>query len=359
MSNHLPITLLLLAFFSISVHSQIKREREESPPGIEASNTMGFSNIWLHGYTRFIYRENSGFSIEPYGKGGLGLSNNLSAWGGAVVLENGIKKLVGKADAHLKATLPYNDNLRFFGFGIQCDLILSSDQDTFTITTDSTRPAYTPRLGVTAIADFDIIKIVKKLPLKIFINFSTIEDDRLLPEWKQQSYRFAAEWKNEKSSYYAGTSLGIFAKRNPAKSNKSLNATLLSLMGGAKLRPFDILALSATAKVSLPIEGNGDFIRYAFSIGAEVPLFFRETNAEAIRSMILMENSKPIKSAQQTVKRAPTTLESLFTDNIDDNNAITSDTSTDNNELDEKERIIRERRKNINEELKDIERLLE
>jgi hypothetical protein len=354
------ITLILILLSAISVFPQIKREREESPPGIEASNTMGFGNVWMRGNMLFLYRENSGSRIEPHGSAGLGLANNLAVWGGAVIFEGSYKRLIGKADAHVKATLPYNDNLRFFGFGIQGDLVLSSDKDTFSTHTDTSRPAYTPIIGFTAMADFEIIKLIKTVPLKIYLNFSTTDDDRLLSEWNQQSYRFAVEWKSERNCFYGGAKFGRYTKKNPAVGEVKLTPSIITSFAGLRFRPIDRIAVFVTGIFSIPLAEGPDYVRYGLTTGIEMPLFFRETNAEAIRSLVMMENSKTMTSKSALPKARPvSTMESLFLDDGKSSNTNISETDSTSTIIDEKERAMQERRRNIDDELKNIENLLE
>jgi len=122
--------LAALLCFLAPVQGQIKRSRAESIPELTASNTVGYGDVWLQSALSVISRKQSGAFFEPYQAIGLGLSQNLSLWGGAVPFEGGIKHVIGKADAHIKVTWPNNDNLRLFGFGAQGDLVLSTEMDT-------------------------------------------------------------------------------------------------------------------------------------------------------------------------------------------------------------------------------------
>ncbi|MBL8028989.1 MAG: hypothetical protein JNL74_21380 [Fibrobacteres bacterium] len=362
MLNRISIFITVLTVITLfsTASAQIKREREESPPGIEASNTMGFGNVWMRGNLLFNYRENSGARIEPHAAAGLGLANNLAVWGGAVIFEGSYKKLIGKADAHVKVTLPGNDNFRFFGFGVQGDLILSSDKDTLSSTTDTNRPSYSPIIGFTAMADFEIIKIVKTLPLKAYINFSTIDDDRLLTEWKQQSYRFALEWKGERNCFYAGSRYGRYTEKHAKTGATPADASAITSFGGLRFRPIDRLAIMITGLFSIPLSDGPDFVRYGLTTSLEMPIFFRETNTEAIRTLVMMENSKP-----QTVTRSSTrlksthTVESLFLSDIDAPPPTETASDSTDIDIDDKDRQLQERRKNIDNELKGIEILLE
>jgi hypothetical protein len=91
----------------------------------------------------------------------------------------------------------------------------------------------------------------------------------------------------------------------------------------------------------------------------EMPLFFRETNAEAIRALVMMENSKTTSKRSMPNKRAVSTMESLFLDDGNSSGANISDNDSTDIIVDEKEKAIQDRRKNIDDELKNIENLLE
>jgi len=109
---------------------QVKRSRAESIPGIVGSNTIGLGNIWSRSFLTFSSLSNDTLSLEPQQFLGLGLAQNMSIFAGAVPFEKGLKSIIGRSEAHLKVTLPSNDNLRFFGLALQADLLMSSEQDT-------------------------------------------------------------------------------------------------------------------------------------------------------------------------------------------------------------------------------------
>jgi hypothetical protein len=368
MNRIVPLLFPLLLFFCVT-DAQVKRAREEGITDVIASNTMGFGNIWVRSSLSAAVMSDGGRNVEPYQAIGLGLSNNLSAWAGAVPFEGGFKRLLGKADAHVKATLPYNDNLRLLGLAIQGDIILSTEMDTLSQGQDTARPAFTPKLGVTISGDVDLIKKFKRLPLKLYVNWATIDNDRLLVMYEQQSYRFGMEYKGERHSYFLGMKYGRY-KLRPRGSEVAADAgydeNLLLLMPGVRYRVlnrFSVLgtaffAASGTVKANSPLK----YPKFAFQLGLEFPLYFRETNAEAIRAMIFLENRKqtPEEKAAtvKTVRRNNDFAGLLMPEDPKESQALNNALKSEDIPLDREDQL-KEKRKKINEELNSIEKLLE
>ena len=364
-----PLVLLIFLLLT-GVFGQVKREREESITDIIASNTMGFGNIWLRSALSTEAMNSGKANVEPYQAIGLGLSQNISAWAGAVPFEGGLKKVIGKADAHFKATLPYNDNLRLFGLAVQGDLILSTEMDTLSQGQDSSRPAFTPRLGLTVAADADLIRRFKNLPLKIYFNWSTIDNDRILALFTQQSYRLGVEYKDERNSYFLTMKYGRYKQitgDNAVDAKAVFDESIFMLLPGARYRVTDRFSLLGTAELAaggtVKSHSSLTYPKYGFRLGLEFPLYFRETNAEAIRGMIFLENRKNVPAEQQAAvqaqKRKPDSIAGLLTQEDGKSAQDLSKTLKAEDIPLEREEQLKEKRKKINEELNNIEKLLE
>src|SRR3989339_345731 len=283
--------LYALLFLCLQAEAQIKRSRAESMPDIQASNTIGLGDIWLASYASMAALSRSGVRMEPYLALGFGLASNLSIFAGAVPFDGGVKQIIGKGDAHLKLTWPGNDNLRLFGAAVQVDLVLSTEQDTVSEGQNSKRPSYAPKAGFTLVLDADLIKRMPKLPLKAYFNFSTIDNDRLLVQFQQLSFRSGLEYKGPRNSFFLGLRFGFYQPviRQAGEPAPAYDDNVLLLMPGYRYRLGN--RFSAVGSVALALSGTerpgSDFYyeRFNLRMGLEFALFYRETNTEAIRPM--------------------------------------------------------------------------
>lgn len=361
----------LVLALSLCVPAQVKRSRAESVPDLIASNTVGFGDIWLASSAALISRSNGGTALEPYQAVGFGLSQNMSIFAGAVPFEGDIKKLIGRGDAHLKLTLPDNDNLRLFGLAVQGDLVLSTEQDTVSRGQDSKRPAYAPRAGLTVALDADLIKRFRTLPLKVYLNWSMFDNDRLLVRFSQQSWRGGVEYKGPRHSGFLAFRYGLYKPivNDPGVKEGGYDEYLFALMPGGRYRILSRFSLTGSALFTVAAKRlpRSDFYydRFSFKVGLEFPLFYRETNTEAIRSMIFLETRKT--TAEQAAAAAPAKAEKR---RKDDGSLISAELAEENKgelmqqlkpdevifERDEK---LKQKRRKIDDELKKIEEMLE
>ncbi len=368
----------LLCLLVLQLHGQIKRSRAEAMPGIEASNTMGFGNIYCESALMFHYRSNGASLFEPYQTIGLGLSPYLDIFAGVVPFEKSIKQVVGKADAHLKATLPGNDNLRMFGIAVQGDLVLSSEQDTVSEGQNKERPAFKPRVGMTIIADADLIKKYNRFPLKIYLNWSLFDNDRLLQFYTQQSIRAGVEYKGPGNTYFASFRYGLYKRIFPGTGAvaETYGERTLHFMPGVRFRVFNWLAVNAALTIGLTAaKAAGSPLYYekiGVRFGAEFPLYHRETNAEAIRAMIYLDQKKSELEKQQAAASGNGTPAGGSPDSVAVESGLLDDGGGDaaavqdiknilgnDATLFERQKKIKEKRKEIQKELGKIEGLLE
>ncbi|MFH0921235.1 MAG: transporter [Fibrobacterota bacterium] len=368
MKRYLLTLLAALLCLMAPVQGQIKRSRAESIPELTASNTVGYGDVWSQSALSVIVRKQSGAKVEPYQAVGFGLAQNMSLFGGVVPFDGGLKQLIGKADAHFKITWPNNDNLRLFGFALQGDMVLSTEMDTTGSGTDTSRPAFLPQIGVTILADADLIKLWPEVPLKVYLNWSLIDDDRQLTQYHQQSIRFGAEWKGERHSVYLAVKTGLYKRVTGdavVDNAAGYDETVVSLMPGVRYRVLSRFSITASAfftPVARLLPGSRlDYAGVAFKAGLEFPLFYRETNAEAIRGMIFLERKKAIvnKGPAEGPDKRKDDINALLLPGDEQNRQELSNMLKDEDKTQEREQQLREKRKKINEELRQIEDLLE
>jgi hypothetical protein len=363
------VFIFLLLIFTGPLTGQVKRSRAEAIPGIVTSNTIGFGNIWTRSYVQFISRSNDDMVLEPYGAIGLGLSQYMSISAGAVPFEGGLKQVVGKSDAHLKATLPFNDKLRFIGLGVQGDLVLSTEQDTSSKGQDTSRPAFLPKLGMTVALDLDFIKQIKIFPFKFYLNWSLFDNDRLLAEYHQHSIRGGVEYKGPRHSIFVGVRYGLYKRISRVKEeneNAKYDQNVLAVTPGIRYRIWNRFSIVGSGLINVysRLRRNTEvfYEKFAVRLGLEFPIFFRETNTEAIRAIIFLERRKMAgkELVKQQEEKEEDEISTIFTEEL---------TGEENEELlkmlkegdvkSEREKKRKEKRKKINEELRKIEKMIE
>ncbi|MFP4520727.1 MAG: hypothetical protein ACLFQK_01145 [Fibrobacterota bacterium] len=364
--------LISLIFMLITIFSTVsgqKRSRAESIYLLRSSNTPGFGNIWGRTTFRSYQTSDGTLFIEPYVEGKIGLSGNLSIAAGMVPFEKGV---IGKSEIHAKLTLPENDNLRIFGAGVTADLILLTEEDTLSLLQGPDRPSYNPVVGYTLCFDADLIKKYPAMPLKFYLNISNIDKDRDLLRYDQISLRSGLEYKGERHSYYLSGGAGLYREKltrlGPAKD--SYGEMTVYAGTGVRFRPFSHWFLE---RINFNVSGKGLLYskldqlspdKWGIEFSIEMPVFHRETNAEAVRSLIFLRNRKAIESAGKRGEKSSSSqsgrsLREIISAADKVNREKLGDLLGEKDPLKEREKEIIERRKKIDEEMEEIEELLE
>jgi hypothetical protein len=379
------------------------RSRAEGVPGVLASNTVGLGDIWvtagLSSYFNVrpvandvlsrtvdsVYRDDF---RQLYGSGNrlrrdlvlvpnvgaaIGLANFLHLEAEGVPWDG---EKLGATTARLKFTLPGNDNLRVFGLGMSLNATLSTEEDIYS--RGETTPGFDPLLYFSVVADVDWIKIQPALPVKVYLNYSSLDDYRLAHAYSQHQICVAAEYKGYRKGYYARLSAMLYkplaTKFNPNPGSDFL-PTLFELGMGYRSVFGD--RFTFTADVSLDPLNPISFYSKEVSkppkiqVGITAPLIYNETRAEAIRALIFNEeqrkkmralaarNPAP-KKAQGDSANGPSGLK-LDEISLEDGKAAKAGQGKDavQGVLDDTEAEVTEKRKQIRGELKQIEDLLQ
>ncbi|MDB5106264.1 MAG: hypothetical protein JWP91_3953 [Fibrobacteres bacterium] len=392
--------LVSLGLLAHSVMAAQMRSRAEGVPGVLASNTVGLGDIWVTGgmssYFRIrpvandvlsksvdsVYRDDfrqlygSGNKLQrdlllvPNVGAAIGLANFLHLEVESVPWDG---EKLGATTARLKFTTPGNDNLRVFGLGISLNATLSTEEDIYS--KGETTPGFDPLLYFSVMADLDWIKIQPSLPVKVYLNYSGLDDYRLAHAYTQHQIRFAAEYKGYRKGYYLRGSAMLYkplaTKFNP-EPGKGFLPTLFEL--GAGYRTIFGERFTFTADVSLDPVNPLSFYSKEVSkppkiqVGIEAPLVYNETRAEAIRALIFNEeqrkriralaarNPAP-KSTQKDSSAGPAGLK-LDEISLEDQKS-SKGKDVLKGVLDDTEGEVTEKRKLIRSELKQIEDLLQ
>jgi hypothetical protein len=392
--------LVSLGLLAHSVMAAQMRSRAEGVPGVMASNTVGLGDIWvtagMSSYFRIrpvandvlsqtvdsVYRDDfrrlygSGNKLRrdlllvPDVGAAIGLANFLHLEMEGVPWDG---EKLGATTARLKFTMPGNDNLRVFGFGMSLNATLSTEEDIYS--RGETTPGFDPLLYFSVMADVDWIKIRPSLPVKVYLNYSGLDDYRLAHAYTQHQIRFAAEYKGHRKGYYLRGSAMLYkplaTNFNPNPSGDYLPA-LFELGFGYRTVIGDRITFSADVSLD-PVNPVSFYSKVAskppkIQVGFTAPLVYTETRAEAIRALIFNEeqrkrlrmlaarNPAP-KPAAKDSANGPAGLQ-LDAISLEDGKAAKGKDVL-KGVLDDSESEVTEKRKLIRSELKQIEDLLQ
>lgn len=283
-----------LLCFTLFGASTVHRGRNEGTMNIPASNVVGNGNITL-----------SGGMYGGYGT--IGRRANPSI--GAVVGISDIMQLrastsfanfkgLGTTEAHFQLTTPGNDHLRFFGLAIAGSLYLSTAADTISRSTVSGKPDYNSYLLPSAVVDFDWLALFRSFPLKTYILFSMVDEPELLYRYDQISLKTGIEWKMSSNSWFCEIGAGLYKEKTLGSTpgDPSYQQRVVWFEPGLRYRFFERCSALGSLHLavyqqlkerrSLPTTA----IRAAGIM--EFPLLFRETNTEAIRTLVFMNREK-------------------------------------------------------------------
>lgn len=352
--KRVAVTVLLSS--AISFGQSVKRGRNEGTFNIPASNVMGNGNLTISGNLQGGY-SGTGFRIDPGLSLGAGIAEIFQLCG-KVAFTN--FKSLGSLEAHVQLTTPGNDHLRFFGLSLSGDLYLSTEMDTITGVAASGKPEYNSYIRPSLIADLDWIAKFRRVPLKQYFLFSMADNPDLLYLYEQLSIKTGLEWKMYQHSFFCDVGLGLYKE----KSNKQRRMPgdpgyvqqSLWVEPGFRYRVLGRYSILSALKVLIfqrvketrPLVPN--YVR--LTVAFEAPLFFRETNTEAIRTLLFVEQEKEQKKdlITKTIeqgKKLKTDFEITFED-------LSHDLIKDQ---DDRESI--QKREEIQKRMEEIEQLLE
>lgn len=346
--------LLSLTLSSLSAET-VKRGRNEGTANISASNVESNGNILLSAGTQESYYGRN-IRIDPGASLTAGIADIMQISGRAT-LQNFVS--LGLMDMHLQLTTPGNDRLRFFGLGVTGDLFLSTTMDTVGSSESSNKPEYHSYIRGSAVCDLDWIALNKKLPLKTYYSLSMADNPDLLYLYDQLSLKSGIEWKMCYNSIFTDFGFGLYRekKHQDFAGDKSYMQKTLWIEPGLRYRLFGKFSFLGSMRVLLlqkvkqhnPLAPN----YFRLSTSLVIPVIYRETNAEAIRTLVFVDQTKEqkkdiIAKNIEEGKKLKTDFE-MSLEQIDKNK--------NDNSVDEKTLI--KRREEIQLKMDEIETLLE
>jgi hypothetical protein len=264
---------------------------------IPASNVIGSGNITLFaaGVGTYGTVENS---IAPVVGVSAGIANTIEL-SARTSMNNYLEW--GTSEAHVRITTPQNDRLRFFGCAIQGDLFLTTAADSISASAAPGKPVYNSYMRPSAIVDFDWLAKNKALPLKNYFAFGIVDNPDLLSRYSQISITSGVEWKLYRHSAFCDIGIGLYKeiRHENFGGDPSYRQRVVWFEPGIRYRLYGKYGILASFRIAAyralkqvdPLPTS--IIRGAAAM--EFPLIFKETNTEAIRTLVFMEREKGMK----------------------------------------------------------------
>ena len=355
----LNIILLILLWINMAI--PIKRSRGEGLNSIYSSNTLGAGDIWLYTQTKLMLSR--GLAFHPGIGGAIGLADFLSV-GGSVNPYDPEVKNIGNTVVQLKLTYPNNKKLRLFGVGLLNHIILPTRQGS---NTQGGVAEYVPRLKLSALFDIDWMARYNKVPFKFYLNLGNVDDDIFLNEFDQLNISGAIEYKGYFWSCGGLFSFGTYDSIGFSKFPTEY--TRIHVGGLVRIR-IPILGADLLAEIGKFLSNTVDQSEYYLTLRGSLPLYYLDTDAEAVRTFLYIENrgkkkkiiteEEKMKAAIEESKKLGSEVD-LFSQPVSKGNVLSSPVILDEEDLVYQKQmdLIKQQRKEFDVEMKKLEELLE
>ncbi|MBF0432288.1 MAG: hypothetical protein HQK83_13470 [Fibrobacteria bacterium] len=333
------------------------RSRSESIFGMFATNTVGLGNIFISGGFQTYFQtsviapevidslvhssltdelhnlvgNDDSFSkrdyyLTPYVNAVVGLTSFMHLEVSSIPW-NGQK--IGVTSAVLKMTLPGNDNLRVIGFAGTANVTLSTEENV--VNSQKETPSFDPVISFSVLADADLIKWYPAFPAKLYLNYANFDDVRFHNYYNQHKVSVGFEYKGEKESYYLKSGLAVYLEKSEELSatvNLDGSTGITHFGGGYRKRFVGIHPFTINVDFEFDLLSPFGFLDDVLhkspllSFNIQTPVFYKETNTEALRSLMYAEQArKRIAAAPATIKlkrrkASDLTLDMLMIKNI-------------------------------------------
>jgi hypothetical protein len=296
------VALSLLFCLQGMAEISVKRGRDEGTMNIPASNVVGNGNITLFGGGYGSYGS-IGLRVDPALGLRVGISNIMQ-----IRAQTAFTNFtgLGTSEAHVQLTSPFNDRLRFFGVALAGSLYLLTSVDTIGASATVGKPDYNSFMGISGIIDLDWLALFKKFPLKTYLSVSMADEPTLLFRYDQLALKTGFEWKMYQNSWFADAGAGLYKeKRNGSFRGDSTYAQrIVWFEPGMRYRLYGQFSIIASFRLAVyqdlkprhPLPTSA--LRAAATL--ELPLLFKETNTETIRTLVFMEQIKEKKKDNVT-----------------------------------------------------------
>ncbi len=345
--------VLVLVLFAFTLSAQtVKRGRNEGTSNIPASNVAGHGNITVgSGLMGGVFI--NGFQSQASASMKVGIGNNLQL--SASSSFPGLSSF-GCISSSLQITLPGNDRLRFLGMSALGQLYLSMEGDTISASARQGKPDYNSFIIPSCVVDLDFISLFNTFPLKLYGYFSLADAPELLFRYDQISFRAAVEWKLYKHSYYVDLGYGLYKQKrwNNLDGDKKYEQRVMWVEPGGRMRLGEGFSVLGSLRLlmfnDVKLVNGLEPAHFQAQVGLEMPLLYKETKTEAVRSLIFIEQEE---IRQKDLISRNIEQRETFRMKIDpfiDEQADSSSTTKED---------IRKRREEIDAKMREIEQLLQ
>ena len=334
----LRVMTIMLLMASALCAQGIKRDRGDNLYQLVSANTMGKGNIWVEGQaTGFIWDNDKKLRLFPQLEVRYGIMDFIQFKMYSRVLSYGFKP--GFVTGELKATLPNNKNIRFWGIGLalQYELGLLSDNKSslggYRIGATGFFPeGFSFQSGSTNIIlanDFDFIALSSYLPFTLYLNTGySIANDSRFSKYNQYIIRAGIDYKGVGVDFFLEYSLKTFSSflnpflsdMIPGPSNKFVvwgQENEMYITPGARIRYQGGLTLYGAASLLLSknkgsewIHGDTKllpqdertlgatdgftpfYVNWKVIASISYPIRYRQPSSEMYRSFLLQKNVK-------------------------------------------------------------------
>jgi hypothetical protein len=287
---------------ALADETSVMRGRNEGTATIAAANVAGNGNLTL-------LADMSGGARHAPQAGQIDLGAGLGLGGSIGVAE--IMQLTarftledfarpGPAEAHLQITTPRNDRLRFIGLALCGDLYLATSLDTISTTADAGKPLYNPELFGSVLLDMDWLAVHQRIPLKTYLTAGLVDEPQLLYRYNQLAFTGGIEWKGYRHSLFVEGGAAFYKEKGHRLNGNTPDGGYEQMYAwvrpGARYRLGNRFSLVGAVGVTLvrKTKPADPLVPRLFSMTVrfEAPLMFRETNTEAIRTLVFVERGK-------------------------------------------------------------------
>lgn len=285
---------IVLALQLLVSAQTVDRNRDEGTSSIPASNVAGNGNITAFATGAGTYSQ-SGLGILPAVGAQVGVTDILELYGKFIPYTG---RGIGPIEAHLQLTTPANDKLRFFGAALFAELFLSTQQDTLSASSANGKPQYDSYPAASLVMDLDWLSLVNWFPVKTYLKLGMVDNPDLLFRYDQMTAVAAVEWKAFAHSLFANAGLAFYREKagRTTPGDASYSQSYAWVEPGCRYRFFSRYSLLGSFKMTLyqNLKSTNPLNPELFNISVriEAPLFFRETNSEAIRTLIFLKQRK-------------------------------------------------------------------
>lgn len=345
----------------------VVRGRNEGTATIAASNVPGNRNLTLFADLGTGVRH-----TPQQGEVDLGADVGLGgAIGVADIMELSARFTaedfagIGPAEAHLRITTPRNDRLRFLGIALSGDLYLTTSLDTISETTEASKPLYSPELFGSAVIDLDWLALQNKVPIKTYLAGGLVDDPQLLYRYNQLSFRGGLEWKGYRHSLFFEGCAALYKEKGHRLNGNIPDLGYEQMYGrlrpGARYRIRDRFSLVGSIGVTVfqKTKQTDPLVPELFSAAVrfEAPLAFRETDTEAIRTMVFVQRQKEqLRNRGATARERDSLGQASFGNQLESLEELGMGTESFDYSREKQE--LRKRREETRKKMEEIEKLL-